>query len=60
MMCSMFGSEGTFDQRVQAVKILPVLPHFKIVVQYKVATQALLEKDLDQKVASGGEGLMLH
>jgi DNA ligase-1 len=60
MVFDMPGHEGTFDQRVQAMKLLPVLPHLKIIEQYRVATQELLEKDLDQKVASGGEGLMLH
>jgi DNA ligase-1 len=48
MVFDMPGHEGTFDQRVQAMKILPVLPHLKIIEQYRVATQELLEKDLDQ------------
>lgn len=51
---------GTFDQRVETMKKLPVPPYLEVIEQYRVATQGLLEKDLDRKVALGGEGLMLH
>lgn len=51
---------GTFSQRIETMKNLPVLPYLEVIEQYRVATQGLLEKKLDQTVALGGEGLMLH
>lgn len=60
MVFDMPANGGTFDQRVEAMNQLPGMLYLKVVKQYKVATRALLESDLDQKVALGAEGLMLH
>jgi DNA ligase-1 len=60
MVFDMPGHNGTFDQRINAMNKLAPVPYLEIIEQYKVANQASLEKDLDQNVVLGGEGLMLH
>lgn len=53
---------GTFVERLAALKTLLAkpLPHLRLVEQFKVADQAELDRRLDQIVALGGEGLVLH
>ncbi|HJN49143.1 MAG TPA: DNA ligase [Pseudomonadales bacterium] len=51
---------GTFDQRAESMKKLPVTAYLKVIEQFRVASQVLLETKLDQTIALGGEGLMLH
>ncbi len=54
---------GTFSQRVEAMQRLVKklsIPHLKVIKQYHLKTNAELIKKLDEVVAQGGEGLMLH
>ncbi len=55
--------DGSFDQRLMALKQLfkgLTSPHLALVKQYKLPDQDALMQRLDQVVAGGGEGLMLH
>ncbi len=54
---------GTFDQRLNRLKEIVVeinAPHIQLVDQFKVASHEALNKKLDEIVARGAEGLMLH
>ncbi len=56
-------AEGPFDRRLRALRALlkaHPAPHLKPVPQQRVATRSQLMARLDQVVAAGGEGLMLH
>src|SRR5690606_30103328 len=56
-------SPQIFDQRLEQLKELikaAALPHLQMVAQYRVKDHASLMRDLEQVVAQGGEGLMLH
>lgn len=53
----------SFDERLeQLTQLISVhaLTHLQIVTQYKVRDQHALMRDLENIVAQGGEGLMLH
>tara|TARA_B100000315_G_scaffold257212_3_gene305271 strand:- start:3087 stop:3917 length:831 start_codon:yes stop_codon:yes gene_type:complete len=60
MVFDMPSHGGTFDQRVAAMRKLPALNHLRVVEQYRVANNDMLQKELDRTIALGGEGLMLH
>lgn len=60
MIFDMPGHGGIFDQRLAAMKALPDTPYFDVIDQFRVATHALLDQELDRIDAMGGEGLMLH
>ncbi len=54
---------GTFGERLARLRVLlavPGNPHLALVAQERVADHAALMARLDQVVAGGGEGLMLH
>jgi DNA ligase 1 len=54
---------GTFEaraKRIVSIVKLANIPHLKAVRQFKVNDAAALHKLLNQVVAQGGEGLMLH
>lgn len=56
-------AEGTFQQRVVAMESLVEslnIAHLKVIKQYHLPNNEALEKKLDQVVAQGAEGLMLH
>jgi DNA ligase-1 len=56
-------AEGSFEQRVQAMQALVnklAIPHLKVIKQYRLKNTTLLTKKLDEVVAQGAEGLMLH
>jgi DNA ligase-1 len=56
-------SPQIFDRRLEQLKELikdTALPHLQMVAQYRVKDHASLMRDLEQVVAQGGEGLMLH
>jgi DNA ligase-1 len=60
MIFDMPGHGGIFDRRLEAMKELPVTLYFNVIEQFRVATHALLDQELDRIDAMGGEGLMLH
>ena len=52
-----------FDDRLQQLKAIVAKidrPHVRLVQQYKLTSEKLLKQKLDEVVAEGGEGLMLH
>lgn len=56
-------SPGPFDQRLKALRQLQAHPpnrYLRVVDQFHVADRAALKAKLDQIVAAGGEGLVLH
>jgi len=57
------GSPGTFQQRAQRIENLArefALSHIQAVIQHAVAYRAELQRRLENVLADGGEGLMLH
>lgn len=55
--------EGSFQRRVQAMRAIvePLsIPHLKVIQQYRLESTDALTKKLDEVVAQGAEGLMLH
>lgn len=51
---------GTFDDRYAAMRALPEAPYMAVITQFRVADREDLLARLDEVVAAGGEGLMLH
>ena len=49
-----------FATRVTAMRALPLSPFFAVVPQQKLADDAALANRMDEVIANGGEGLMLH
>lgn len=63
MLFDLPASSLIFDDRLQQLKAIVMKidrPHVRLVEQQKIATQALLMQKLDEVIAAGGEGLMLH
>ncbi len=57
------GETGDFDHRLQALRVLFAQlnsPSIALIEQYKIDDETALMKALDQIIANGGEGLMLH
>lgn len=57
------GHGGPFDRRLAALEALVAsvpIPWLRAVRQFRIADHAALEAMLDEVVARGGEGLMLH
>jgi DNA ligase-1 len=56
-------AKGTFQQRVTAMETLVNtlnIPHLNVIKQYHLPNATALSKKLDDVVAQGAEGLMLH
>ncbi len=54
---------GTFSERIERLRAIVVragVPWLQMVEQFRVADRAALQARLDEVVAGGGEGLMLH
>ncbi len=54
---------GTFSERIERLRAIVVragVPWLQMVEQFRVADRAALQAKLDEVVAGGGEGLMLH
>lgn len=54
---------GDFDHRLQALRVLFAQlnsPSIALIEQYKIDDETALMQALDQVIANGGEGLMLH
>jgi len=63
MVFDLPGSDEVFDKRLQELrKIIDQInsDHVKLVDQFKVSSTKVLSAKLDEIVAKGGEGLMLH
>lgn len=63
MLFDMPGGAGDFSTRLQALRELvadTAVPWLQMVPQQRVADRAALRRLLDDTVAAGGEGLMLH
>ena len=63
MLFDLPASSLIFDDRLQQLKAIVVKidrPHVRLVKQQRIAAQKLLMQKLDEVVAAGGEGLMLH
>jgi DNA ligase 1 len=63
MVFELPNASGTFETRAkQIVEIVKQvnIPHLKAVIQFRLNDEAQLKKRLNQVVAEGGEGLMLH
>jgi len=57
------GETGDFDHRLQALRVLFAQlnsPSIALIEQYKIDDETALMQALDQVIANGGEGLMLH
>jgi DNA ligase-1 len=57
------GETGDFDHRLQALRVVFAQlnsPSIALIEQYKIDDETALMKALDQIIANGGEGLMLH
>ena len=57
------GGEGSFTERIarlQAIVARAGVPWLAVVEQFRVADRPALQAKLDEVVAGGGEGLMLH
>lgn len=57
------GETGDFDHRLQALRVLFAQlnsPSIALIEQYKIDDETALMQALDQLIANGGEGLMLH
>ena len=57
------GAAGDFSQRLARLERIVAAansPYLKLIPQQRLADQAALQKKLDEVVAGGGEGLMLH
>ena len=57
------GAAGDFSQRLARLERIVAAansPYLKLIPQQRLADQAALQKKLDEIVAGGGEGLMLH
>jgi DNA ligase-1 len=57
------GETGDFDHRLQALRVLFAQlnsPSIALIEQYKIDDETALMQALDQIIANGGEGLMLH
>lgn len=55
--------QGTFSQRIEAMKIIVNTtknPALDMITQQKVASQLILQTQLNKIITDGGEGLMLH
>lgn len=55
--------DGPFDVRLAAMRqLLPTIasPWLQMIAQYKLHSRVALQHKLDEVVAAGGEGLMLH
>ncbi len=51
---------GTFTERYAAMQALPPSPYAAVINQFRVADRDELLARLDEVMAAGGEGLMLH
>lgn len=63
MVFDLPASPLVFDDRLQRLKVIVGKidkPHVRLVKQYRVKSEKLLKQKLDEVVAGGGEGLMLH
>ena len=63
MVFELPNATGTFEARAKRIAEIVKqanLPHLKAVKQYRVNGEAALNKQLNEIVAQGGEGLMLH
>ncbi|MDI1299200.1 DNA ligase [Methylotenera sp.] len=63
MVFELPNAKGTFAERAKAIVNIVKLansPHLKAVKQFRVSDEVALHKLLNQIVAQGGEGLMLH
>ncbi|EKE77851.1 DNA ligase [Gallaecimonas xiamenensis] len=63
MLFDLPGHPGPFDDRLKAMEQLVAkqhLPWLAVIPQFKVASEEALFARLDQVIAQGGEGLMLH
>ena len=57
------GAAGDFSQRLARLERIVAAvnsPYLKLIPQQRLADQAALQRKLDEVVAGGGEGLMLH
>ena len=56
-------AKGSFQQRVQMMQALVnklAIPHLNVIKQYRLENTDALTKNLNEVVAQGAEGLMLH
>ncbi len=63
MTFEMPGAPGTFVERaarLSAIAAVTARPHVEAAPQVRIADRAALQRRLDEIVAGGGEGLMLH
>lgn len=63
MLFDLPGSSSIFDDRLHQLKAIVMKidrPYVRLVEQYKIASHTELMQKLDQVVAAGAEGLMLH
>jgi DNA ligase-1 len=63
MVFELPNATGTFAERAKRISEIVKtanIPHLKAVKQYRVNDEAMLNRQLKQMVAQGGEGLMLH
>jgi DNA ligase-1 len=63
MLFELPGASGSFSARIVAMRALVAaarVPWLKAIDQFRVADRKALQARLDEVVAAGGEGLMLH
>lgn len=63
MLFELPDAPGTFSERLETMRQLVAqagVPHLRMVEQFRVQDAAALQRQLDEVVRHGGEGLMLH